>query len=62
MLPIGGENKIFFVIKCSKFVFLLLILIFLTLGSCAHHTESVAGGGAIEIVADKGCITISIDH
>ena len=48
-------------IKCLKFVFLPLILTFLTLGSCAHHAESVAGGGAIEIVAEKGCITISIN-
>ncbi|CAH3161117.1 unnamed protein product, partial [Porites lobata] len=28
-------------------------------GSCAHCPGSVAGGGAIEIVADKGCITIN---
>ncbi|CAH3161093.1 unnamed protein product [Porites lobata] len=28
-------------------------------GSCAHRPGSVAGGGAIEIVADKGCITIN---
>ena len=31
------------------------------LGSCAHRSGSVAGGGAIEIVAEKGCITISIN-
>ncbi|KAM7432912.1 hypothetical protein ABFA07_016730 [Porites harrisoni] len=28
-------------------------------GSCAFRPGSVAGGGAIEIVADKGCITIN---
>lgn len=32
------------------------------LGSCALHPGSVAGGGAIEIVAVKGCITISINY
>ena len=31
------------------------------LGSCAQSPGSVAGGGAIEIVAEKGCITISIN-
>ena len=29
------------------------------LGSCVNNRGSVAGGGAIEIVAEKGCITIS---
>ena len=58
MFPISGENKFFFVIKCLKCVSLLLII---TLGSCAENPGSVAGGGAIEIVADKGCITISIN-
>jgi len=29
------------------------------LGSCVDNQGSVAGGGAIEIVAEKGCIIIS---
>ena len=29
------------------------------LGSCVDNQGSVAGGGSIEIVAEKGCITIS---
>ena len=62
MLPISGENKNFFRDKMFKIcIFAVNSNFFLTLGSCAHHTGSVAGGGAIEIVADKGCITISIN-
>ena len=64
MLPISGGSNNVFEIKCFKFnTFSLLILTsFLILGSCGYNRGSVAGGGAIEIVADKGCITISINH
>ena len=31
-------------------------------GSCVEVSGFVAGGGAIELVAEKGCITISKKH
>ena len=31
-------------------------------GSCVGVSGFVAGGGAIELVAEKGCITISKKH
>ena len=42
-------------------IFAVNLNFLLTLGSCALRPGSVAGGGAIEIVAHKGCITISIN-
>ena len=39
----------------------LIINAYLT-GSCLEVSGFVAGGGAIELVAEKGCITISKKH
>ena len=37
----------------------VLFFCFLTPGSCRDKAEGVAGGGAIELVSEKGSISIS---